>query len=96
MESHPKAKHLPDGSPVSYWSHDNRLLNQGDYEVHDGILLDYTHALWEHVEEGDALIVALNAQFPGWSNRCKHGILKVNTWWEPSNAMLNMMYKPLA
>ncbi|KAF8602640.1 hypothetical protein BDV93DRAFT_523998 [Ceratobasidium sp. AG-I] len=96
LEPYPRAKHLPDDSAASYLSHSNRLENIGKFEVCYGDSLDYTHPLWEHVEEGDILIVTLNAQFPGWVNRCQHGILMVNTWWEPSTTMINMMYKPLS
>jgi hypothetical protein len=50
-----------------------------------------TEPLWAHAEEGDVLLVTLNAQFPGWENYAQQGILQVDTWWQPSTAMMNLI-----
>ncbi|CAE6533721.1 unnamed protein product [Rhizoctonia solani] len=64
---------------------------QEDFGEHEGDLLGSDHEIWGYVEEGDVLQVVMKAQQRAWSNTVTDGILKVNTWWEPSLEMLKLM-----
>jgi hypothetical protein len=86
-----EVKVLPDGHAASWCSHKHPIESQ-EYEEHRGVLFDFDHPIWDHVEEGDALAVGLKARFGGWINHARHGVLEVNTWWEPSPEMLSLMY----
>ncbi|KAG9081134.1 hypothetical protein FRC07_014623, partial [Ceratobasidium sp. 392] len=64
----------------------------GGYKLHNGSQFGPEHPIWDHVEEGDVLVVELKAQFGGWANYARRGVIRTNTWWEPSAAMLSMVY----
>ncbi|KAG9081039.1 hypothetical protein FRC07_014685, partial [Ceratobasidium sp. 392] len=52
----------------------------GGYKLHNGSQFGPEHPIWDHVEEGDVLVVQLKAQFGGWANyahRFTNGMLKV-------------------
>ncbi|KAG8788856.1 hypothetical protein FRC12_014097 [Ceratobasidium sp. 428] len=61
-----------------------------DCRVYEGMQFGPEHPIWDHVEEGDILVVELKAQFPGWANYANRGVIFVNNWWEPSAAMLEL------
>ncbi|KAG8740832.1 hypothetical protein FRC12_015862 [Ceratobasidium sp. 428] len=90
-------KTQPDGSPAFWLSHDHPVRRQDGedkdgYKLRVGKRFGVRHPIWGYVEEGDILVVELKAQFPGWANYVRRGVLRVSTWWQPSAAMLNLAY----
>ncbi|QRV88158.1 hypothetical protein RhiJN_16176 [Ceratobasidium sp. AG-Ba] len=84
-------KTLDDGSPASWESHSHAVEMHG-YTINEGKRFGIEHPLWNYVEPGDVLTVEAKAQFPGWQNRVRRGVLLVYTWWKPSSAMLSSIY----
>ncbi|KAL5636415.1 hypothetical protein ACGC1H_000397 [Rhizoctonia solani] len=92
-----EVKRRPDGAEVSQRSHSHPIdeetaEQQRDFAEHRGLVFGPGDRLWDEIEEGDVLQVVMKAQFSGWTNVASDGILKINTWWEPSSEMLELIY----
>ncbi|KAG8719043.1 hypothetical protein FRC08_003788 [Ceratobasidium sp. 394] len=88
----PKTK--PDGLQALWTSHAHPVDRQEDmrnYELHTGKRFGPKHPIWDYADEGDVLVVEATAQFPGWANYARRGVMKVKVWWQPSAAMLNLI-----
>ncbi|KDN49270.1 hypothetical protein RSAG8_01972, partial [Rhizoctonia solani AG-8 WAC10335] len=88
----------PDGDEVSQLSHSHPVdeetaERQGDFAEHRGLVVGPGDQLWDEIKEGDVLQVMMKSQFSGWMTVASDGILKINTWWEPSPEMLELIYK---
>ncbi|CAE6486190.1 unnamed protein product [Rhizoctonia solani] len=92
-----EVKRRPNGDEVSHRSHSHPVGEemaecQGNFAVHSGLVSGPGDQLWGQIQEGDVLQVVMKAQFSGWLNVASDGILKINTWWEPSPEMLKLIY----
>ncbi|KAG8788857.1 hypothetical protein FRC12_014098 [Ceratobasidium sp. 428] len=59
-------------------------------QLHQGVRFGPDHPIWDQVEEGDVLVVELNARYPGSANYACKGVIRVDAWWEPSATMLEL------
>ncbi|CAE7091493.1 unnamed protein product [Rhizoctonia solani] len=86
-----EAKRRPNGDEVSYHSHSHPIGKNG-FAEHRGLVFGPGSQLWDEIQEGDVLQVMIKAQFFGRANVANDGILMINTWWEPSPEMLELIY----
>ncbi|GJJ13002.1 hypothetical protein Clacol_007251 [Clathrus columnatus] len=75
---------LNDAQPLSWISHRNR---QGSvsFIVQEGIEFGPDHEIWQHISEGDQILVRACAKYGSWKNHIDWTALKIWEWYNPVN-----------
>ena len=71
-----------DGRDLVWTSHTNPLRSDG-FAWRKGKRFESDHEIWRQLAEGDSIGVRVCAQYPGWKNTAKEGVLNVDEWLEP-------------
>jgi hypothetical protein len=71
-----------DGNDLVWHSHSNPVASR-EFSGVEGSRFESDHDIWKHLKEGDRIGVNVCAQFFGWENIAREGILKVEEFFEP-------------
>lgn len=79
----PLPKKGDDGKDLAWFSHTNPIASK-DYSWIRGRRFESDHDIWKHVVVGDCIGVRVCAQYPGWQNIARKGVLNVEEFFDPT------------
>ncbi|KAG9076088.1 hypothetical protein FS749_012173 [Ceratobasidium sp. UAMH 11750] len=96
-----KVKTKPSGLRA-FWTSHFRSMSRNDVDpcrLHTGTRFGPNHWIWDCVKEGDVLVVEVKVEADLEFSKVGHarkGVLRVDTWWEPSIEMLDEHERSIA